>query len=126
MHLDTLCNSTPVSTAWSLATTVKCYHHAVTFSPLGGDVTTRDNVYQHVKSVRQRTGFIGRDGIFSAFKGGVGGQGVSPVHPGDAFLYDALDLLEHVGVFFIDPVSQVTTVIQDLMVSRVEEGGGKK
>lgn len=48
------------------------------------------------------------------------------MHPGDAFLYDALDLLEHVGVFFIDPVSQVTTVIQDLMVSRVEEGGGKK
>lgn len=39
---------------------------------------------------------------------------VPPVHTGDALLYDALDLLEHVWVFFIDPVSQVSTVIQDL------------
>lgn len=55
----------------------------------------------------------------------LGGGRVSPVHPGDTFLYYALDLLEHVGVFFIDPVSQVTTVIQDLMVSRVEEEEGR-
>lgn len=33
----------------------------------------------------------------------------------NTFLYNALDLLEHVGVFFIDPVGQVTTVIQDLI-----------
>lgn len=39
---------------------------------------------------------------------------VPPVHTGDTLLYNALDLLEHVGVFFIDPVSQVATVIQDL------------
>lgn len=56
---------------------------------------------------------------------------VSPVHAGNTFLYYALDLLEHVGVFFIDPVSQVTTIIQDLMdnqetkTSRVEERGEK-
>ena len=40
------------------------------------------------------------------------------MYTGDTFLYDAFDLLEHVGVFFIDPVSQVTTVIQDLMDSQ--------
>ena len=36
------------------------------------------------------------------------------MHSGDTLLYDALNLLEHVGVFFIDPVSQVSAVIQDL------------
>lgn len=39
---------------------------------------------------------------------------VPPVHAGHTLLHDALDLLEHVGVFFIDPVSQISTVIQDL------------
>lgn len=36
------------------------------------------------------------------------------MHAGNTLLYDAFDLLEHVGVFFIDPVSKVSTVIQDL------------
>lgn len=36
------------------------------------------------------------------------------MHTGDTLLYDALDLLEHVGVFFIDPVSQISSVIQNL------------
>lgn len=56
----------------------------------------------------------------------------------DTFLYDALDLLEHVGIFLIDPMCQVTTVIQDLIgpsetkMCRIEERekgwerGGKK
>lgn len=39
----------------------------------------------------------------------------SPVNASNTFLYNALDLLEHVGVFFIDPVGQVAAVIQDLM-----------
>lgn len=39
----------------------------------------------------------------------------SPVNTSNTFLYNALDLLEHVGVFFIDPVGQVATVIQDLI-----------
>lgn len=39
----------------------------------------------------------------------------SPVNPSNTFLYNALDLLEHVGVFFIDPVGQVAAVIQDLI-----------
>lgn len=39
---------------------------------------------------------------------------VLPVHTSNALLYYALDLLEHAGIFFINPVSQVTTVIQDL------------
>lgn len=37
-----------------------------------------------------------------------------PMHTSDTLLHDALDLLEHVGIFFIDPVSQVSTIIQDL------------
>lgn len=37
-----------------------------------------------------------------------------PVNPGDTLLHNALDLLEHIGVLFVDPVSQVSTVIQDL------------
>lgn len=39
----------------------------------------------------------------------------SPVNTSNTFLYNALDLLEHVGVFFIDPVGQVATIIQDLI-----------
>lgn len=38
----------------------------------------------------------------------------SPVNTSNTFLYDALDLLEHVGVLFIDPVGQVAAVVQDL------------
>jgi hypothetical protein len=37
-----------------------------------------------------------------------------PVYSSDALLHDAFDLLEHVGVFLIDPVGQVSAVIQDL------------
>lgn len=37
-----------------------------------------------------------------------------PVNSSDALLHDAFDLLEHVGVFLIDPVGQVSAVIQDL------------
>lgn len=49
------------------------------------------------------------------------------MHAGNTFLYDALDLLEHVGVFFIDPVSQVTTVIQDLMGNQeTDEQSGRE
>lgn len=44
------------------------------------------------------------------------------MNPSNTFLYNALDLLEHVGVFFIDPVRQVATVIQDL----IEWKGGQK
>lgn len=40
----------------------------------------------------------------------------------NTFLYDALDLLEHVGVLFIDPVGQVAAVVQDLS----EWKGGQK
>lgn len=39
---------------------------------------------------------------------------ILPVYSSNTLLHYALDLLEHVGVFFIDPVSQVSTVIQDL------------
>lgn len=39
----------------------------------------------------------------------------SPVNTSNTFLYNALDLLEHVGVFFVDPVGQVATIIQDLI-----------
>lgn len=53
-----------------------------------------------------RTGFyLKQKGFFAA----------SPVNTSHTFLYNALDLLEHVGVFFIDPVGQVATVIQDLI-----------
>lgn len=37
-----------------------------------------------------------------------------PVHAGHALLHDALDLLEHVGVFLVNPVREVASVIQDL------------
>lgn len=70
-------------------------------------------------SERFWTGFIWNNGIFS--------EGASPVNTSDTFLYDALDLLEHVGIFLIDPMCQVTTVIQDLIgpsetkMCRIEE-----
>jgi hypothetical protein len=38
----------------------------------------------------------------------------TPVNPGHTLLYDALDLLEHVGVLLVDPVGQVPSVVQDL------------
>lgn len=34
--------------------------------------------------------------------------------PGDALLHNALDLLEHVGVFLVDPVGEISPIIQDL------------
>ena len=37
------------------------------------------------------------------------------MHTSDTLLYDAFDLLEHVGILFINPVSQVSAVIQDLI-----------
>lgn len=40
----------------------------------------------------------------------------------NTFLDDALDLLEHVGVFFIDPVGQVAAVIQDLIGAERRSG----
>lgn len=49
-----------------------------------------------------------------------------PVNTSNALLYDALDLLKHVGVFFIDPVSQVATVIQDLIENQKLTDGFKK
>lgn len=36
------------------------------------------------------------------------------MHAGNTFLNDALDLLEHVGVFLINPVGEVAAIIQDL------------
>lgn len=45
------------------------------------------------------------------------------MHAGDTLLHDALDLLEHVGVFLIDPVSQISTVIQDLTEEDEQSGG---
>lgn len=33
----------------------------------------------------------------------------------NTFLYNALDFLEHVGVFLVDPVGQVAAIIQDLI-----------
>lgn len=36
------------------------------------------------------------------------------MHAGNTFLDDALDLLEHVGVFLIDPVGEVPSIVQDL------------
>lgn len=43
------------------------------------------------------------------------------MHTGHTFLHDAFDLLEHVGVFFINPVSQITTIIQDLIENREKD-----
>lgn len=39
---------------------------------------------------------------------------ILPVDTSNTLLYDALDLLEHVGVLFINPVRQISTVIKDL------------
>lgn len=55
-------------------------------------------------------------GIFSTL------ERVPPVHTGDTLLYDTLDLLEHVWVFFIDPVSQVSAVIQNLTRKSKQSG----
>lgn len=44
------------------------------------------------------------------------------MHTGDTLLYDTLDLLEHVWVFFIDPVSQVSAVIQNLTRKSKQSG----
>ena len=37
-----------------------------------------------------------------------------PVNPGDTFLYNAPNLLEHIGVFLIHPVGQIPSIIQYL------------
>lgn len=65
-------------------------------------------------SVQRELGFIWRkwDFWFAA----------SPVNTSNTFLYDALDLLEHVGVLFIDPVGQVAAIVQDL----IEWKGGQE
>ena len=42
------------------------------------------------------------------------GAPIPPVNACDALLHDTLDHLEHAGVFLIDPVGQVSPIIQDL------------
>lgn len=37
-----------------------------------------------------------------------------PVHSSDTLLYDPLDLLEHVGIFLVDPMSEISSIIQNL------------
>lgn len=44
-----------------------------------------------------------------------------PVHTSNTLLHDALDLLKHVGIFFINPVSQVSTIVQDLTIKDTQE-----
>lgn len=44
----------------------------------------------------------------------------------DALLDDAFNLFEHVGIFFINPVSQVSTVIQDLAEKTKQKNKNKR
>lgn len=37
-----------------------------------------------------------------------------PVDTSHTLLYDPLDLLKHVGVLLVDPVSEISSIIQDL------------
>lgn len=39
---------------------------------------------------------------------------ILPVDPGDTLLHNALGLLKHIWVFFINPVGKIPTIIQDL------------
>lgn len=36
------------------------------------------------------------------------------MNPGDALLHDPSDLFKHVGVLLVHPVSQISTIVQDL------------
>lgn len=46
-----------------------------------------------------------------------------PVHASHALLYDTSDLLEHIGVLLINPMGQISTIIQDLENTKRRKGG---
>lgn len=98
--------SLPALDSWyNLQHTLKTYSVPLDSSELVRAFTTRGCCYTNLFVSETELVFTWSQRDFAA----------SPVNTSNTFLYNALDFLEHVGVFFVDPVGQVATIIQDLI-----------